>query len=217
MLKSFNLFTEAQHKIYGKSNNFSEGHRYPNLPIECIMYDIDNLLLSTRNIIRGIIEDKYKYDSDSLGSPFVKGNLQRKLFYNICKSIDLVLLLFETSTRRIYKVQDKNSVKIDYDLVINYGKILKTDNLIYIEFRKNKPIALMYRTNGVKETDLYSIDTYQAVEQLSQRLLIPIYLVDDITSTNIIYIKKLNDSKTHEIEYNYVDSWYNVYKELGLY
>lgn len=217
MIKSFSLFTEAQQRIYKKSNKFSEGHRYPNLPYSCVMYDIDNLLLSSTDKVMAIIEDKYKYDSDILGNPFIKGNPQRKLFYSLCKNIDLVLLMLEKSTKRIYKVLDYKSIKIDYDVVFNYGKTLNTDNILYVEFRRNKPEAIMYRTNGVKESDLYQIDTFKASIQLSQRLNIPLYMINDMISQDIIYIKKLNDTQIYELNYKSADSWMEVYKKIGLY
>jgi hypothetical protein len=217
MIKSFSLFTEAQQRIYKKSNNFSEGHRYPNLPYSCTMYDIDNLLLSSNDKVMAIIEDKYRYNSETLGNPFIKGSPQRKLFHSLCKSIDLVLVLLETSTKRIYKVLDYKSIKIDYDVVFNYGKTLKTDNILYVEFRRGKPEAIMYRTNDIKETELYLIDTFKAAQQLSQRLNIPLFLVNDVLSQDIIYIKKFNDTQIYELNYKSADSWMKVYKEIGLY
>jgi hypothetical protein len=214
MIKKFKLFLEAQKRFYKTSNPFSEGHRSPNLPYNKVMYDIDNLLLNNSGKIVGIIEDKYTYDSSVLGNPFIKGSPQRKLFYSLCKKIDIVLLLLETSTKRIYKVLDKISTKVDYNIVMNYGRIIKTDNILYVEFRYNKPVAVMYRTEGTMELELDSKETYIVSKQLSDRLQIPLYLVND-TIDNNIYIKKKDEKVFIKIE-NTPSSWENAYKKMGL-
>lgn len=222
MIKSFSLFTEAYDIKYDNPkwkiwNNFSRGHR--NLPGSCIMYDIDKLLLSSRDKAVAIIEAKGTYDSKVLGNPLDVDNRQRNSLYSVCTKIDLVLLLLETSTKRIYKVLDDRSIKVDYETVFGFGKTLKTDDLLYIEFRSYQPISIMYRTDGVKENDLNNVDTYKVSVQLSERLNIPMYLVDDQIPGDIIYIKKKDYSTemTYGINYKSADSWVDIYRKLGLY
>jgi hypothetical protein len=215
MIKKFKLFLEAQQRLYKKTNPFSQGHRSPNLPYDKIMYDIDTLIMNNSGKIVAILEDKYKYDSTVLGNPFIKGNPQRKLFYIIAKKINLVLLMLEVSTKRIYKVLDTKSIKVDYDIVMGYGIKVKTDNILYVEFRKNRPVSVMYRTEGTMESDLDKKETYILSKQLADRLEIPIFLVNDTISNDIIYIKKKGEKDFIKI-INTAESWKDAYKKMGI-
>ena len=215
MIKSFNLF-EAQERFNAGGNLFSNNHRSPNLPPSCAMIDIDNILIeypTKNNIITGIIEDKYTFESVRLGNPLEgKGTWQRKKFNEICKSLSIDFYLLETSTDSKYLLSG-SIVKKVFSIP---GNIIKSDDRIYIEIRYGKPKAIMFRTLGLKLSEIQSDIVFNVATKFSEMLGIDIYLVNDVRKDNLIYLLRLSDKKVCSIIPDDSNSWTKTYKELNL-
>ena len=215
MIKSFNLF-EAQARFNAGGNLFSNNHRSPNLPPNCTMVDVDNILIEyplKNNKISGIVEDKYTFESIRLGNPLEgKGTWQRKKLSEICNRLLIDFYLVETSTDSKYLVKGETVEKVDSIP----GKIIKTDDRIYIEIRFGKPKAIMFRTIGMKITELEYDDKFNLALSFSKMLGVDIYLVNDIRPDNLIYIMNLSNKNTYSIIPDEPDSWVKTYKTLRL-
>jgi hypothetical protein len=204
---------EAKQRMYGGGNLFSNNHRSPNLPDSCAMIDIDRVSIKAGKI-DAIIEDKFKFDSVTLGNPMAgSGTWQRSKLLDICSLLACPLILQETSTNTTIKFIGDKSEKIDN---LSEFNIIDTADRIYVEIRWGKPKAIIYRTEGVKMVDLQNDEVFKVVNILKETIGLDFYLVNDIRPESKIYIKKYGDALTHVIEPNISSSWVDVYKKIGL-
>ena len=217
IITNFKIF-EAQDRKFKGGNVFSNNHRSPNLPASCGMIDIDNISI-VDDRINGIIEDKYKFDSKFLGNPISEdGTWQRKKLLEICKTIGCDLLFHETSTDIIYKFEGNNPA-VNIPSLSGYN-LLDTSDRIYIEIRYGRPKAVMFRTEGLKISNLNTDNVFIAALKIATSLNIKLYLVNDIIE-NKIYIKKYPTSSkevsdTYLITPNNPESWKEVYTKIGM-
>jgi hypothetical protein len=209
IIKYFKLF-EMQKRYDQKGTFFSNKHRYPNLPKYAYLIDIDNVVIKDGKI-KGIIETKYKFESKNLGNP-LKGSYQRTFLNVLCKKLKIKFYLFEEKSNSLYKILDDVEEKInDVD-----GDIVNTDDVLFFEIRRNNPIAIMFRTDGIKLKALKDDLQFRITKAMASRLEIDIILVNDTIDDNIIYLRKLNDDKIYEIESDNGESWVDVYKHLNI-
>lgn len=210
MITLFDLFEAQQRKYYG-GNLFSNSHRSPNLPASCTMIDIDNFIVDNNTII-GIAEDKFKFDSKVLGNPLQgNGTWQRRKFSEICDKLSIDFYLLETSTDSKYLIKNNVAEKIDS---ITKGQIFETNDRIYIEIRYGKPKSIMFRTEGMKISEIQSDIMFNYALMFSNMLGISIFLVNDIE--NYIYIMKWPNGKIYTIIPNSAASWKDVYQKNNL-
>lgn len=223
LITKFSIF-EAQNRIHAGGNVFSNNHRSPNLPANCAMIDIDNISI-VNNLINGIIEDKYTFGSKFLGNPMsASGTWQRTKLLDICNALNCDLLFKETSTNTIYKFQGNNA-PISLPSLSGYN-LIDTSDRLYVEIRYARPKAVMFRTEGLKMTDLDTDPIFGAAlkftkELRSNGIMVPLYLVNDVIPGKI-YIKKYlpvsktQVSNTHLIDISNPNSWISVYGSIGL-
>ena len=218
MILKFKLF-EAQKRHYGTGTLFSDNHRMPNLPEQCAMIDIDGVSIS-ENQINAIIEDKFKFDSKSLGNPLEgEGTWQRKKLVDICKTLRCPLILCELSTKTYIKFDNNlNPEKIDS---IDDYSVIETANRIFVEIRFGRPKAIMFRIENIKVDDLPNSDLFKSAMQISQKLNCELYIISDDYKPGKIYIRKYfkedgQKSPTYVIDYDNPISWVSVYKQLNL-
>ena len=217
IITNFKIF-EGQDRKFKGGNVFSNNHRSPNLPSSCAMIDIDNISI-VDDTINGIIEDKYKFDSKFLGNPISEyGTWQRKKLIEICKTIGCDLLFHETSTDIIYKFEENRAVNIPS---LSGYNLLYTSDRIYIEIRYGRPKAVMFRTEGLKMSNLNTDTVFIAALKLTTSLNIKLYLVND-TIENKIYIKEYPTSPkevsdTYLINLSNPESWKEVYTKIGMF
>lgn len=218
MITKFRLF-EAQQRKHGGGNVFSNNHRSPNLPEGCAMIDIDNISIID-GTITGLLEDKFKFKS-SLGNPLAEGGTwQSKKLSEICASLSADLILQEISTNSIYKVKSTNDKPEKISDLSGYN-FIETADRIYVEIRYGKPKAVMFRTEGLKMSELQSDKYFNAALLLAQKLGIRLYLINDIISDKI-YIRKYFPMLNSEQVVTYLilpqdpNSWIDNYKRMGM-
>jgi len=207
-------FFEAVLRKHQGGNLFSNNHRFPNLPKNCPMIDIDNIG-KINNAISAIIEDKYTFES-SLGNPITTKTWQKSQFLNICELTGLDLIFYETSTK-IAKKAINNYKSIDYNNYSDFD-VINTSDRIYVEIRNNTPAALMYRTENLRAEKLLNDQIFQISKQLADLLEVDLYLVNDSVGVDKkIYIKKYL-SNEHVIIQNPFNSkdWIDAYDKLKL-
>lgn len=203
----------AQTRFYGGGNLFSNYHRSPNLPNSCAMIDIDAVSFSSGKI-GAIIEDKYKFESATLGNPMVgEGTWQRSKLLTICASLGCPLILHETSTKTCIRFVGNVSEKI---ADLSEYNIVDTADRIYIEIRWGKPKAVLYRTLGKKLTDLSSDEVFNIATNLKLVLGIPLFIINDVRQDKLVYIREWGKEQTHVIDPIDSDSWQDVYSKIGL-
>ena len=223
MITKFKLF-EAQQRKHGGGNIFSNNHRSPNLPAGCAMIDVDNISIVDGRI-NAILEDKHTFKS-SLGNPMATGGTwQSKKLLDICSIINADLILQETSTNSIYKFKstDERPEKIDDLSGYNF---LETADRIYVEIRYGRPKAIMFRTEGLRMSDLQSDKYFNAALLLTNTLIanstpVRLYLVNDIIPDKIYIRKFLPTSTSEKIVTYFIDpinpqSWIDCYDRMGM-
>lgn len=228
MIKKFRFF-EAKDRMYGGGTLFSNKHRSPNLPDSCPMIDIDGISISASGEIDAIIEDKFKFDSVTLGNPLQGGGTwQRRQLLTICSILKCPLILHETSTGTIIKFTDSlNSEKID---TLNQFNVVSTADKVFVEIRYGRPKSVMFRTEGSKFDSINSDPAFKAACVLTDRMSgvksgMSLYLVNDVRPEGKIYLRKylyLDDyekanPKTWTIDPDSPESWKSVYTKIGLY
>lgn len=215
-MKWIKKFNEAQKRIYTGGNLFSNSHRFPNLPENCPMVDVDNLIIDENFEIVGILEDKFKFESKMLGNPISsEGTWQIKMLNKICNSINIKLYLSETSTNKLYLVSDDKTEEVDNKSISNF-RILNTSDIIYLEIRNRMCKSLMFRTSGIKNLGQNLI--FKSSQKLSSLIGVDTYLINDVLKDGLIYILKYGDSRYnyHIIKSDDPESWSDIYSKLKL-
>lgn len=217
---------EAQSRFYGGGNPFSNGHRSKNyggfLEDRHVLLDIDQIVYDNDSV-KYIIEKKFKAES-RLGSILTTDTYQKKLLKSLCQSLGAELIIHITSENCYYDVSGDspkliNNIRELIEGLFSYD----SDDSIYIEFRNNKPVAIVKRADGNKVNNLLEI--------FAKTLNIPIIGVSD--SGNVIKFYTFSNGNTtligsidnvsprqdlsRERILQVENQWRDVYKKLGIY
>lgn len=217
---------EAQSRFYGGGNPFSNGHRSKNhggfLEDRHVLLDLDQIVYDN-NSVKYIIEKKFKAES-RLGNILTTDTYQKKLLKSLCQSLGAELIIHITSENRYYDVSGDSP-----KLINNIGELVEglfsydSDDSIYIEFRNNKPVAIVKRADGNKVNNLLEIFAnrlnIQIIGVQDTGSKIKFYKYSNGLTTNVAAIDNVldRDSLTNDQIKHIENQWRDVYKILGLY
>lgn len=203
MKKYNNYIIESKQRMYGKSNEFSEGHR-KYLPSNCYMVDLDAVYLDKDGSIKYVVEDKFYFANEISEKIDDPRSWQRKALYYFCETIGAELILNEKSIDLWLQVEGNINKPFDKNELQNYTYI-KTDNEIYLEIRNRKEqelktIAIMY----LIDTDLNIIN-----------FLRKFYKIFEVKIKNVDKIE-IKNQKSSIFYINKPEDWLTKYKWMGL-
>ena len=208
------IFEDYKRK-WGKSNEFSEGHR--SLPRNNYMLDIDGLYWDNENKkIIVILEDKYKFSGLVNSNLLDKGNFQRKMLNQLCEKIGATLVFKEESTESYYYVKNNNVIKHDgIKKSLSKYNLIDTENKLYVEMPNTKLSAVMYIDDGTFPLYIAQIlsEKFKTYRVRINNGIVKIKAVDYVT---IEMGETILDSSEPEYIINNKSEWYDVYNELNL-
>jgi hypothetical protein len=225
-MKKFSIL-EAQSRLYGGGNPFSNGHRSKSsggfLENRHVLLDLDYIIYDDKSILV-IVENKYKAES-RLGNILEIDTYQKRLLIELSNKLACDFVVHITSENRYYNLTSGKPVEIgDPREKLNPNIYsYESDDVLYIEFRNNQPVALVKRSDGIKVNNLLNI--------IANKLNIKVIGVND-SSNSIKFYEYVNNSAQFIGEvFNTKDrsqlsqsdilkvesEWIQIYKKMGLY
>ena len=218
---------EAQSRFYGGGNPFSNGHRSRNhggfLEDRHVLLDLDYIIYDDNSVL-ALVEKKYKAES-KLGNILTNDTYQKKLFTNLCSRLGCKFVVYITSENKYYDLTSGQAVETEnpksgFD---SNAYSYDSDDVIYVEFRNNQPVAIVKRADGTKVNHLLNL--------IATKLNIKIIGVNDLTDKIKFYefvnnatkfVGEVSNTKDRK-ELSTADikktesEWVDVYKKMGLY
>lgn len=239
MFIKFTKILESGRNVYQKGTPFSNGHRSRKnkngfLLGKHLMIDIDGLIVDKDDKIVGIVERKKqipKADSEfeNILDPNVS-NYQKLALLELSKRLSSKLFIFIESEKNYYLLNQDFSTKQYSEASMNESttknnlRIIKTDNLIFLEFRQfGKTIVFKALAERVSS----SVILYKYLNQLSEACgKILTFQVDDTSAEIYFRVKgKLIGKVKSVINPPLVDDlqrvkleqdWEKIYTDLGI-
>lgn len=220
-MKKFSLF-EAQSRLYGGGNPFSNGHRSKSsggfLESRHYLLDLDKIIYNDSSV-KCIIENKFKPDSKMGNILTDSTHFQKKMLVSLCRKLNSKLFVNITSENKYYEIFDMTSSKNwstdSVNNAISNYLVYDSDDSIYIEFRNNEPVAIMKRI-----ADNINVDGL--LLNMSKLLNCEVYKVDDTGDKIRFYDFRVNLIGETDILQNEIDrpkieaQWKDVYQKMNL-
>ena len=226
-------FTESQSNVWQVGTPFSNGHRSRTnkdgfLFDQNLMIDIDELIIDQNDKVYAIVENKAQQPKlgsklkniltqvtiQKLGLLELGKKLESYVFVHIKNEAKYFLLLNNTETK-VFEDDKFNNAIVNR----NYRRI-NTDNIIFLEFRRNMQLkALVLRNNN--DELVFSI-----ANNICQKLSIPLLEVNDIGKTitfklngrymgevpSVLYPSNLSDAAREAHQ----EAWEEIYQKMNL-
>jgi hypothetical protein len=236
-MKKFSIIQEASKRFYTGGNPFSNGHRSRDrgdgfLKSYHYMVDLDEIIYDESGKIIAIVEAKYQAESKKLGNILEQPTIQKGLLLHLCKILDCKLFVNLTSKNTFYRILSDNQYKEytskSFEEARNKYKTYKSDDMIYIEYRKQGD---SYHIKSIVKRLEDNINMNLILSELVNRLNVPLIKVDDLGATIKFYKSNgpggkfidevdsiLNPTIVSDPIYrkNLEDKWEQIYKELGI-
>ena len=222
-MKKFSIISEASQRYYDGGTPFSNGHRSKSsggfLESRHYLIDIDQIIYNDESI-KVIVEKKFKADSKMGNILEDRNHFQRKMLLNLCEKIGAKLFINITSDNRYYHISEKGIKEYSSDIFETSQSqyfTYESDDSIFIEFRDNKPAAIIKRLqDGVNVDGL--------LDKMSKLLNVNIFKVDDINGSGKIlfytFNRKLIGSADIMIDNSQrpiiEEQWKDVYQKMNL-
>jgi len=225
-VKKFSIL-EAQSRFYSGGNSFSNGHRSKNyggfLEDRHVLLDLDFIIYDDKSVL-ALVEKKFKAES-KLGNILKDNTYQKKLFTNLCSRLGCKFIVHITSQNQFYDLTSGQAVKIE-DPKHRFDPnayVCESDDVVYIEFRNNQPVAIVKRTDGTKINHLLNLFASKLNIQIigvnDLENAIKFYqFVNNVTKfvgqvSNVKDRSELTDQEIDQVE----AEWASVYRKIGLY
>lgn len=236
-MKKFSIIQEASQRFFKGGNPFSNGHRsrdkgYGFLKSYHYMVDLDEIIYDESGKIVAIVEAKYQAESKNLGNILEQPTIQKGLLLHVCKMLDCKLFVNITSLNKYYRILSETEYKEysseSFEQAKKKYKTYKSDDMIYIEYRKRGNI---YNVTAIVKRLEDNINMNLILSELVSRLNAPLIKVDDLGATIKFYksngpggklideVDSISDpSIVSDPIYrkNLEDKWEQIYRELGI-
>lgn len=239
MINKFSKILENRGNIYQKGTPFSNGHRSRTngdgfLLDKHLMIDIDKIIVDTNDKIVGIIEKKVQLPGSesqfkNILDPAVT-NPQKLGLLELSKRLNCKLFVYVEKLEKYFLLKQDFSTREFTEVIMNQSlaeknlRIINTDNIIFIEFRKFGRTIVV---KGIAERADSNLILYNFINQISTACgNVPIFQVndsgDEITFRikgkligkvkSVLYPKSVDNVLRMKLE----NDWENIYRQLNL-
>lgn len=235
-MKKISFILEAQNRVHGGGNPFSNGHRSrankDGFLKSHFMLDLDEIIYDQDNKIIALVEKKYKADSVKLGNILKQPTIQKGVLLHLSNILKCKLFVNITSEDKYYRIDSLTDYKefSSESFAESSSKYLKynSDDMIYVEYKKS---GQNFVIKAITRRLADNIDINGLLSLMSQKLNVPIIKVDDnsdvikfykSTGPGGVFVGKVesiqdpsslvDDSKRRQLE----DDWESIYRKLGI-